>query len=797
LTPEHKFTPSYVIPSLANRHFTGRDDTLEALRQRLFIQSDSQKVALFGLGGIGKTQVALELADWVKKSIPECSIFWVSALSLESFERAYSQIAKKLNIRQSSDDNTMDLVCQHLSSEAAGRWFLIVDNADDADLLFSELEEYIPAGENGTILLTTRSPDVAVSFAQTDTIGLQKMTPEEATIFLSKVVREDLLYDTKSTAQLLEELFMLPLAITQAASYMSRLGISTSRYLEIMHKTEMDRANLASRDFHDNTRYPKSSNAVATTWFISFDQIKRLDPLAAEILGFLAYIEPKAIPRSLLPSLKSEEEMEFAIGTLCGYAFLTKRDDNSIFDMHGLVQLSTRLWLKEQGQEKQAIESAIRRMEGCFPSDDYTNREIWRAYLPHALQILGLDEDRDIRERYLLLYQIAYCVSADGRKKDAVGYFEEVNAWLTRQPEDHIDRLMCQHKLARAYLGNGQIKKAVELLEHVVAVQEKTLDADHSRHLTCQHTLAKAYQQNGQIKQAIELFEHVVAVQEKTLDAEHPYQLISQEALAKAYRKNGQVKQAIELLEHVVAVQERTLGAEHPHKLISQHSLARTYQENGQIKQAIELLEHVVAVQERTLGAEHPHQLIAQHSLAIVYQENGRPKEAVELLEHVVAVEEVTLARQPHRLKSQYALAKAYHQDGQFKRAVELLEHVVAVKETTLTGHPDQLKSQHALARAYHKNGQFKRAVELLEHVVAVEETTLTGHSDHFKSQHALAKAYRKNGQIQQAVELLEHVVAVRERTLGENHPSLVRSQRKLAKAYRAARSDSGMDHSK
>jgi hypothetical protein len=310
----------------------------------------------------------------------------------------------------------------------------IVDNADDADLLFNELEEYIPANENGTVLLTTRSPDVAVSFAQTDTIELQKMTPEEATIFLAKVVREDLLYDQKSTAQLLEELFMLPLAITQAAFYMSRLGISTSRYLEIMHNTERDRANLASRSFHDNTRYPKSSNAVATTWFISFDQIKKIDPLAAELLGFLSYIEPKAIPRSVLPPLTSEEEMEFAIGTLCGYAFLTKRDDRRIFDMHGLVQLSTRLWLKEQGQEHQAIESAIRRMEGCFPSDDYTNREIWRAYLPHALQVIRLDEDKDISERYLLLSKVAYCISADGRAKDAISYFEEVNAWMHAIP---------------------------------------------------------------------------------------------------------------------------------------------------------------------------------------------------------------------------------------------------------------------------------------------------------------------------------------------------------------------------
>lgn len=316
----HRSRTSYVIPSLTNRHFTGRESTLYELQQSLFVQASTQKVALFGQGGIGKTQVALQLTHWVKKHVPECSIFWTPALSLESFEQACSQILKKLEIQKSSDQSTMELVCQHLSSDIAGRWLLIVDNADDPGLLFDELWEYLPTSESGSILLTTRAREVAVSFAGMDTLELQRMTAEEAKTFLAKVTRNDCLDGQDSVTQLLEELHYSPLAITQAAFYIHRVGISTSRYLQLMRNTEKDRANLASRNFYDATRYPQMPNAVATSWFISFDQIKKSEPRAADLLGYISYLEPKAIPRSVLPPFESEEEMESSIGTLCGYA---------------------------------------------------------------------------------------------------------------------------------------------------------------------------------------------------------------------------------------------------------------------------------------------------------------------------------------------------------------------------------------------------------------------------------------------------------------------------------------------
>jgi tetratricopeptide (TPR) repeat protein len=106
-------------------------------------------------------------------------------------------------------------------------------------------------------------------------------------------------------------------------------------------------------------------------------------------------------------------------------------------------------------------------------------------------------------------------------------------------------------------------------------VQGRTLAKEHPALLASQHALGSVYQANGQIKQAVELLEHVVMVEGRTLAKEHPSLLASQHVLASAYQANGQIKQAVELLEHVVMVEARTLAEEHPSRVTSQRALTQ------------------------------------------------------------------------------------------------------------------------------------------------------------------------------------------------------------------------------
>ncbi|KAI6750751.1 hypothetical protein HG530_014201 [Fusarium avenaceum] len=334
--------PVFLVPFSKNDLFVGREDVLTRLQDLLFEQG-RQKAALVGLGGIGKTQIALHLAFWVKEKKQDYSVFWVPALSRASYEQACVQIIDALGIPTSDKGDSIEKVRQHLSSKHSGKWLLVVDNADDTQTVMgsadveSGIYRSLPHSEEGRILFTTRYRRLAVSFAGRNIIEIPAMSPNEATSYLKEALIEEVYSsDKEATNHLLTLLTYLPLAITQAAAYMNENQISPAEYLQLFENTDRDRIELLSAEFQDDTRYEQSQDPIATTWFVSFTQIRKTDELAWRILMFLAYVEPKAVPLSMLPECESRQQMTRAIGTLCGYKFLDKRGSNDVFDMHSL-----------------------------------------------------------------------------------------------------------------------------------------------------------------------------------------------------------------------------------------------------------------------------------------------------------------------------------------------------------------------------------------------------------------------------------------------------------------------------
>jgi hypothetical protein len=251
---------------------------------------------------------------------------------MESFEQACADIARALHIPLAAGEEgaAKELVKQHLSAGRTERWLLVLDNADDADILFGAgqskgIVNYLPESEEGVTVYTTRTLKVAVSLTRGDAIELGAMDRQDAKDFLEKsLIRKDLLGNGAATTELLDELTCLPLAIAQAAAYLNMNRMPIAKYLRLLRNTEQDLVGVMSREFRDDTRYEGSAIAVATTWVVSFSQVQGRNAAAADLLAFMSCIEWKAIPRLLLPSVQSEERMEDAMGTLCGYSFLTR-----------------------------------------------------------------------------------------------------------------------------------------------------------------------------------------------------------------------------------------------------------------------------------------------------------------------------------------------------------------------------------------------------------------------------------------------------------------------------------------
>ena len=534
-----------------------------------------ERVALVGLGGMGKTQIALELAYRVQNMevdglMEGHSVFWVQAQSMAAFHKTAAELVQRLNI-QCGDDDPKEALRTYLASDAAGRWLLVVDNVDDATVL-DGISDFLPRNPKGRLLITTRQGSIAVDAAGSAIVELLSMTFAEAySLMETLLLDKSQVQNTESTKQLLEKLTYLPLTLAQAAAYMNKNRTPIARYLERCRSADQNLIDLLGRRLRDEAHHSVAQGAVATTWIVSFEAIRKTDMNSVRLLSFIRWIESKAIPIKMLPTTGSEIDLEDSIGVLCGYGFLGWREDGETLDMHTLVHLVLRLWLDQEIDDSLATEEvAIEHLNRIFPSNDWENRLMWRPFLPHVLPLMKDARLRQNKTLQSLGHRLGLCLHVDGRITETVGIFL-ILASIQKQTlaETHPDRLASQHELARAYVANGQVQEAIEILEHVVAIQKQTLAETHPSRLRSQHVLAYTYKANGQVQEAIEILEHVVAIEKQTLAETHLDRLRSQYQLAIVYEANGQVQEAIEILEYVVAIQKQILAETHPDRLRS------------------------------------------------------------------------------------------------------------------------------------------------------------------------------------------------------------------------------------
>ncbi|KAF5675741.1 acyl transferase acyl hydrolase lysophospholipase [Fusarium denticulatum] len=537
------------IPFPENKGFSGRITVINTLKDKLFKTDGCNRVALVGLGGAGKTQFALHMAYWAKGHEEDCSVFWIPAFSMAGFEQECVQLVKKLDISCSEGEDAKEVVKRHLSSGKVKRWFMVVDNADDIDILrFSRSSDrgifnFLPYHANGRILITTRSREVAFAM-KNQVVELMQMDPKEASELLRTLLdnengsRDDELRDEKTLTTLLQGLTYLPLAIAQAAAYMNIYKTNFAEYVQLCDNAdEKNVIELLGEKFDDETYYHESQSAVATTWIVSFDRIQSSNQAAAELLSFMAFIESRAIPRSILPVFETEQQTTRVVGILKSHGFLTQRGLDAIYDMHRLVHMVTRKWIEQKGELREIQLISLARVKLVFPRMEWKNRELWRQYLPHALQLLrclGDIENQNVAHLGSLIYDSTLPGDSE---------------WLRKS------RLF----LAIAYLETELKEKAVEILQDIVDSEKRILAEDDPSLLTSQQVLATAYLAIGQAQKSVDILKLVTNIEQQTLAENDLSRLASQHALAEAYIDIGQVQLAVEILESVTKIHEGIL----------------------------------------------------------------------------------------------------------------------------------------------------------------------------------------------------------------------------------------------
>jgi tetratricopeptide (TPR) repeat protein len=539
--------------------------------------------------------------------------------------------------------------------------------------------------------------------------------------------------DSKNIAELVAALEFMPLAIVQAAAYISQRAprCSVQQYLEEFQKSDRKKTSLLNHEGGHLRRDWEAKNSILITWQISFDHIRQMRPSAADLLSLMSFFDRQGIPEILVrdrtkmghnyenqgdgrDSDKKDDdeksvsessgdgEFEDDVLTLRNYLFISANVDKITFEMHGLVQLATRKWLKAHGQLERWKQQFIKALCAEFPTGEYENWEKCQTLFPHAKSAAAQQPDEDsLLEWASLLYNAAWYALRRGNIAEAEKM--SVKAMKTTKKalgQEHEKTLLSMAMVGLAYNHASRWKEAEELFMQVIKMSKKVLGEKHPSTLIYMSSLASTYSNEGRLKEAEKLKIQVMEVQKRVLGVDHPDTLTNMANLASTYRSQGRWKDAEKLLIQVIEAQKSTLGAKHPSTLASIGNLASTFWNQGRWKDAEKLLIQVMETFKRVLGAEHQDTLTSMVNLALTYSNQGRWKEAEELEMQVMEIQKRVLgAEHPAILTSIANLASMYSSQGRWKEAEELLIQVIKIRKRVLgVEHLDTLTSMANLA---------------------------------------------------------------------------------------------------
>ncbi|KAL6832120.1 hypothetical protein V8C40DRAFT_163757 [Trichoderma camerunense] len=659
-------TVKYSLPYTSNPDFVGRSEILKLLKDQLGhtqqTSSTSQaRASLYGLGGTGKTQIALEYAFQLQKTHPTISVFWIHASNAARFRQAFLSIAQDYDIPDYAEPKVdmLLLVKNWLEEKDHGEWLMIIDNADDMQLFFGQpaatattpskekdeknLARYLPECSHGAILITTRNKQVGVRMTKgQQPIEVLRMNEEESAQLLRAKLKNTSATITE-VSMLSSQLEHLPLALAQAAAFIQETSITVHEYLQLLSDSAMNIVQLLSREFETVGRDTEAPQAVAQTWILSFKQIEQQHVLASELLSFMSMLDRQDIPAPFLSHYgkkagdgvpRGEIELTEALGILKAFSFVTETSGS--FDMHRLVQLVTRKWLTSQGTISRFGTEALMTVSEMYPSFEYKNRTKCAKYLSHANAVLQLHElkSRDEEKaRASLLHRVAFYFIDEGKWNQAEIFNIEATEIRRRLlGADHPDTLMSMNNLASTYSHQGRRKEAEDLYLQVMEARKIKLGADHPDTLGSMSNLALTYYYQCRWKEAEDLNLQVMEARKIKLGADHPDTLGSMNNLASTYSHQGRWKKAEDLLAQVIETLTIKLGADHPDTLSSMNNLATTYSHQGRWKKTEDLLAQVIETLTIKLGADHPHTLTSMSNLALTWKEQGRHNDALALM---------------------------------------------------------------------------------------------------------------------------------------------------------------------
>jgi tetratricopeptide (TPR) repeat protein len=636
----------FMVPSWCekNPHFTGRNELIKTLTKMLWSddpQKHKHRVALHGLGGVGKTQTAIEYV--VTQRSKYDSIFWITAADSSGLLLGFQEIAKLTGCASPIDGGdsreVATQVIRWLGDQA--RWLLVLDNLDDVEVVKHSLPDTINGGHT---LITTRNPFTLSIPAQ----GLEVPVLDDGSATELLLERAEIDYDDESVlaaSRVVKELGSLPLAIDQAAAYIrEQLNRDISQFMTIYarhRKQFLNKIPGGNWDYHSENRY----RVVATTWRLCLDAVEDRSKDAAQLLRLFAFMNPDGIlleflkagtsslPVVLQELIQNSFAFNDALRDLQMFSLIQRPLGGHVIRIHRLVQTVIKDEL-DDNERRQYKETFINLGLAAFPKFNFDNRSVCRRFQEQVIRPLEYVFDIQTDACADLCLRVSRFLMEDGKYNDSAWLLEEeVKIRAALRGADDRSTLMSMGYLADTYRKQGRFTEAAKMEEEVLAKCKVILGEDHPATLTSMHNLALTYQNQGKLTDAAKMGEEVLAKCEVILGEDHPDTLTSMHNLALTYRKQGKLTDAAKMNEEVFAKLKVILGEDHPDTLTSMHNLALTYQNQGKLTDAAKMYEEVLAKTKLILGNDHPYTLTSMHGLVKTYQQQGKFAETAKVNE--------------------------------------------------------------------------------------------------------------------------------------------------------------------
>jgi tetratricopeptide (TPR) repeat protein len=736
--PGDSLPPIWNVPHRRNNNFTGREGLLKELHDALNSGKPAALTqALHGLGGVGKTQTAVEYANRHAKDYS--LVWWIRSETSEKLAADYALLAEQLNLKEKTE-REQKIIVQAVRNALARRaeWLLIFDNAERPD----DIRDYLPQGSGGHVLVTSVNPAFG---SVAHPLRVKAMEPDEAVEFLLKRTPQT---DKKAAQDLAKELGYLPLALEHAAAYIEKTGATFPGYLKLFKERQKDVLARAER--------PASYHAtVATTWELSFVEVEKQSKAAAQVMNLCAFLAPddiphdmlqggaKYLPKPLSAAVADEFQWNEAVGALRRYS-LTEVNESAVA-VHRLVQAVARERLGET-EWKQWAEAAVEVVNAAFPfdSDDYRTWKQCARLLPHALIAADYSEKRQLAQ-------------------------------------DSTARLLNQ--LGMYLRGRSELIAARSALERALKIGEATCGPDHPTVAILINNLGGVLQVLGDLAGARTHYERALKMAETAHGAGHPTVATIVNNLGEVLRALGDLAGARKHFERALKIDEAAYGPDHPDVTRDVNNLGLVLQALGDPAGARKHFERALKIDEAAYGLDHPEVATDVSNLGVALKDLGDLAGARKNFERALKIDEAAYGPDhPDVARDVNNLGEVLRALGDLAGARKNVERALKIAEATYgPDHPKVATMVNNLGSVLQALGDLPGARKNVERALKIAEAAYgPDHPDVARDVNNLGLVLKNLGDFARARKHYERALKIFEQALGKDHPSTQTVRRNL-----------------